>query len=227
MIRSRNLDMVEMVAAGLKGLRDRVVFVGGASTCLHIDDPAAEMIRPTDDVDCAVGVTNRIGYSDLEKQLCALGFTHVTEQGAPLCRWRYQDVVVDVMPDLPEILGFSNRWYSLGILHAKQVVLPSGLSIRCFTLPYFIASKLEAFNSRGGDCRMSHDIEDIVLVLDGKLDFDELYHAPDDVAVYLKEQFKKLLNDSSFMESVSAHLALDSSSDMARAERILGVLRNI
>ena len=56
MIAGHNLDMIETVAAGLGPLRDEAVFVGGASTCLHIDDPAAESVRPTDDVDCVIEV---------------------------------------------------------------------------------------------------------------------------------------------------------------------------
>jgi hypothetical protein len=37
------------------------------------------------------------------------------------------------------------------------------------TAPYFLACKLAAFRSRGeGDYLMSHDMEDIVAVLDGR-----------------------------------------------------------
>lgn len=131
------------------------------------------------------------------------------------------------MPDIPEILGFSNRWYVSGITHAKQIKLPNGLSVRCLTLPYFLASKLEAFKSRGMDYRMSHDIEDIILVLDGKLDFAELHQGPDDVSEYLHGQFQTLLADDAFQESIFAHLAEDSSGDTGRVKRILEALRSM
>jgi len=45
--------------------------------------------------------------------------------------------------------------------------------------PYFLATKLEAFDGRGkGDYLSSHDIEDIVAVLDGRPEIlDELLKA--------------------------------------------------
>ena len=37
------------------------------------------------------------------------------------------------------------------------------------TAPYFLATKFEAFHGRGNsDYRMSHDLEDIVTVIDGR-----------------------------------------------------------
>lgn len=225
MIGGRNLEMIETVAAGLGQLRKEAVFVGGASTCLHIDDPAAEGVRPTEDVDCVIEVSNRTGYSQVEKRLRGLGFSHVMEPGHPICRWRFRGVLVDVMPDDPSILGFSNRWYAEGIENARGIVLPSGLSILSFTLPYFIASKLEAFKSRGSDPRMSHDIEDIIIVLDGKLDFDDIVSTPATVTTYLKEKFQELLSDPSFVECVYGHLPHDPSKGI-RAKRILSFLNS-
>ena len=54
--------------------------------------------------------------------------------------------------------------------------LASGKVIRMVSAPYFLITKLEAFNGRGnGDYLMSHDIEDIVAVLDGRPEiFDEM-----------------------------------------------------
>ena len=46
--------MLELVAQGLKNLREEVVFVGGTTTAFYIDDPAAPDARPTNDVDCIV-----------------------------------------------------------------------------------------------------------------------------------------------------------------------------
>lgn len=36
----------------------------------------------------------------------------------PICRWTYDDEIVDIMPDDPSILGFSNRWYLKEKFHA-------------------------------------------------------------------------------------------------------------
>ncbi|MDE2313915.1 MAG: hypothetical protein KGL04_07060, partial [Elusimicrobia bacterium] len=48
---TKNLALLAIVAQGLKSLKEKVVFVGGAIIDLHLD-PAAPESRPTDDVDC-------------------------------------------------------------------------------------------------------------------------------------------------------------------------------
>src|SRR4030067_503869 len=88
---------------------------------------------------------------------------------APDVRWGAADVIWDVMPTRPEILGFGNEWYQPALDAAVTVVLPSGKRIRMVTAPYFLVTKLAAFDSRGkGDYVASHDMEDIVAVLDGR-----------------------------------------------------------
>lgn len=52
-------------------------------------------------------------YTALSERLRALGLSEDTAPGAPLCPWRRDDLVVDVMPVDEKILGFSNRWYPL------------------------------------------------------------------------------------------------------------------
>jgi hypothetical protein len=42
------------IANALGGLNNEVVFVGGATVSLYIDDPAAEDIRPTKDIDLSI-----------------------------------------------------------------------------------------------------------------------------------------------------------------------------
>jgi hypothetical protein len=50
-----------------------------------------------------------------------------------------------------------------------SVELPSGAGVRSVSAPYFLATKLEAFDGRGsGDYLTSHDIEDLVAVIDGR-----------------------------------------------------------
>ncbi len=48
------------VAEALQDLKDNMVFVGGAVVSLYTDDPAADDIRPTQDVDIAIHIVNRI-----------------------------------------------------------------------------------------------------------------------------------------------------------------------
>lgn len=166
-----SIRMIEIVAEGLGTLLGDIVFVGGSTTGLYIDDPAAPEPRPTDDVDCVIEVSSRKDYSAFEKELRDRGFTHVIGPKVPICRFKYSNIIVDVMPTDPAILGFSNRWYGEAIEQAVEVRLPSKKKIHIFSLPYFLATKLEAFHSRGNkDFRMSTDFEDIVTVLDGAND---------------------------------------------------------
>jgi len=86
-LRDANLAMLEIVAKGLDNLKPSVVFVGGATTAIYLDDEAAPHIRPTDDVDCITEVTSLMDYAHLENQLRVLGFRNAAVSGDPICRW--------------------------------------------------------------------------------------------------------------------------------------------
>lgn len=217
--------MIEVVACGLKELLNDVVFVGGAVTSLYIDDPAAIYIRPTKDVDCIIELTGRQEFSKFESNLRSKGFHNVINDDAPICRWVYNDILVDVMPTDEKILGFSNPWYKDGLSNLLQATLPKDTEISILSLPYFIATKLEAFHGRKEkDFRLSHDIEDIIIILDGILNLDKLYNAPEKVKIYLAEQFREFLGNNTFTESVSSHI--EQGKSPARTKRIMDFLNN-
>lgn len=48
--------MLETVAAALSTVPATIVFTGGATISLYLDEAAAPDIRPTDDVDCVVSI---------------------------------------------------------------------------------------------------------------------------------------------------------------------------
>ena len=103
----------------------------------------------------------------MEEDLRTKGFAHDTSQGAPICRFVYRGIKVDVMPTDSDIMGFSNKWYGEGIENKITKVLPDGTEIFVFSPEYYVAAKLEAHKNRGGDdLRQSHDFEDIIYVLD-------------------------------------------------------------
>jgi hypothetical protein len=78
-----------------------------------------------------------------------------------MCRWTHSELTLDVMPLDSQVLGFANRWYADALRTAGNVQLPSGLLIRSINAPYFLGTKLEAFNGRGKrDFLASHDLED-------------------------------------------------------------------
>ena len=72
------------------------------------------------------------------------------------------------MPTEGSVLDFKNKWYPDGYANSEEVLLPSGQPVRIFSLPYFLASKIEAFKDRGKEnFLLSPDMEDIIAVLNG------------------------------------------------------------
>jgi hypothetical protein len=205
-------------------LADRLVFVGGCATGLLITDPAAAPIRVTQDVDTLVEVASLQEYYRLAEQLRAKGFSEDDRGDAPMCRWRGEDVLLDVMPTREEILGFANRWYPEAMRHAVLVPLspePGALTIRLITAPYFIATKIEAFSDRGhGDFLVSHDFEDLVAVMDGRPSWpEEVLKCDADLRHYLADRFTSWLDDPDFQAALPGQLT-ESGFGSARSERL-------
>ncbi len=224
-MKNPNIHMLEVVAQGLGKFKEEVVFVGGTVTAFYVDDPAAPEARPTNDVDCIVELASTGEYYKLEKELRNLGFKNSMEGRSPLCRWIYKGVIVDVMPTKGDILGFSNQWYPEGIKNKIQVSLPSTSQIYVLALPYFLATKMEAYQDRGkNDPRLSRDIEDIVAVLDGNMEIEKMMLSiQGELGKYLKQAFGKLMRGQHFSEAMRAHLPPTSEKEQraTRLERIL------
>lgn len=225
---TRNVEMLVRTAKALGELRDEVVFVGGAVVDLFITDPAAPRPRFTEDVDVVVEVTTYAAWTRVEERLRALGFREDRRDGAPLCRWLIEDLVVDVMPALERVLGFTNRWYRQAKKQSDERNLPRGVRIRAVTAPLFVATKMEAFRSRGrGDFVASHDLEDIIAVVDGRPALvDEVKAAPLQLGRFLASTVARWLEDPDFLASVQGHLPGDVASQ-ARAPVVLDRLRAI
>lgn len=225
--RSANLEMLAVVAKALKGLKERVVFVGGATIELYVP-PAGPEGRATDDVDCVVEMTSLVKYHELEEELRKLGFTHPMGGGVPICRWGYSGIPVDIMPTGGEVLGFKNRWYAGGMAHARTAVLPDGQTVEIFSAPFLLASKIEAFLDRGrGDFLGSRDMEDIVTVLDGCPNVkEEIEGAPDAVRDFLTRKLREFLQNGRFIDSLQGHIeAVEPRT--GRAEKLLALLKSL
>lgn len=209
-------------------LREQMVFVGGAIAGLLITDPAMPAIRPTDDVDLLCQAAVLADYHAVENQLRDRGFAQDMRPDAPICRWRVGALAVDLMPTLDSILGFSNRWYPLGMDTANRVTLPSGQSIRLISAPVFLATKLEAFAGRGhGDYLFSHDMGDLLAVIDGRdAVLDECRESPSGLRSYLAQKIQQLVSDGAFLDAIPGHLSPDSASQ-ERASDLVDRLRLI
>jgi predicted nucleotidyltransferase len=222
-----NIEMLQTVADGLKELKNDIVFVGGAVAELYADDPASSDIRPTQDVDCTIELSSYKEHTELEEDLRAKGFANDTSQDAPICRWIFRDIKVDVMPTVGKVLGVNNRWYQGGVENRIFKTLPDGTEINVFPPEYYLASKFEAHNDRGGnDLRQSHDFEDIIYILDNCTSIlEDVRNADEDVKNYLKTECESLLENEGLSEGIES--ALPYGSDSNRVEIIEDLILEI
>jgi len=104
------------------------------------------------------------------------------------------------MPVQPELLGFTNRWYPYAVDTAVSVDLGAGVAIRLVSTVAFVATKLEAFASRGGgDFVTSHDLEDVLNIVDGREELaDEMEAAPAELRQAVAAAFAQLLKNPDF-----------------------------
>lgn len=104
------------------------------------------------------------------------------------------------MPTDPKILGFSNRWYSKGIVHSIPFEIAKNMTIKILALPYFIGCKLEALYNRGlSDLRLSKDLEDIVFLLN----YGVKVNAENKVLKkYISDKIEILLNKPELREAI-------------------------
>ena len=210
-----NVAMLMRAVDRLAPIRDRLVFLGGAVTELFITDPGVQGFRRTKDVDVVIDVVNLGEYADtLREQLVQLGLREDVREGAPVCRWLLDDLIVDIMPTRGDILGFSCEWYQLAFDTAQTISLPNGTTIRLVTPACFLATKLTAFANRGRRNPMaSHDLEDVIAVIDGRLEIvGDVANAPADLRAAIATKFGELLTRPDAEEVVAAQLLPDAES---------------
>jgi len=213
-----NTELLFSVLDKLDQLDQRFIIVGGAIVGLLVDHPELIDFRPTKDVDILVEVASRIDYSRLEEKLRALGLRHDTSEDAPICRWIVNpSAKLDVLPLNADILGFSSEWFEEAWEHPQKITLEER-NIETISPVYLIASKLAAFTNRGNqDFWMSHDLEDLITVIDGRESIvDEIQHSKKDVREYIANTLCDYLNETDFIQALPAYL----DSDLASQERL-------
>lgn len=204
--------MLQRVALALgPELAGQMAFVGGCTTALMLTDAVSrEAVRSTDDVDLIVHVLGGAGWYALQEQLRGRGFYSTAEDDV-ICRMRLdfggeRPLIVDFMPDDERVLGFSNRWYADALRTAQTYALPDGTLIRLVTPVYFVATKLEAYRGRGrGDPMESRDIEDLLTVIDGRVELGaEMAAADPALRRAVAVQINELLPEPDFVYVVQS-----------------------
>ncbi len=203
--RTINIGVVAEVAKALCELKEQMVFIGGSVISLYANDPAADEIRPTADIDLTIRLINFNDWNQLQERLGKLGF-FPDPFGHAICSYKYKDIPVDIMASKNGPHGPSNRWYEIGFDHLIKIKAKDE-EIRVFSAPCYLATKFEAYNDRGRDYRTSHDFEDIIYVLDNRTTIvDEIKMAPKQVMDFLKSEIQKITTSPYFDEITEAHL---------------------
>lgn len=219
----KNVVRIKVLAEAFSRLNNKVVFVGGAVVELYCDDPARAEVRPTDDVDVVVEIINLGSYERLEEDLRIIGFNHDMFSSV-MCRYKYHDIVIDIMPTDEHILGFTNIWYKDGLQNSISYDLDDNLTIQIFPLPYFLGSKFEALKSdrHGKDYRYNSDFEDIIYIFDNRINIkNELMDCENNVKIYLQKMISALLQRPYIEEEIIANLEYSSSNQ--RKDTILAI----
>lgn len=202
-----NLALVAQVAIGLEELREKMVFIGGAVISLYTDDPAAEEIRPTSDIDMTINLANYNEWAQMQERLAELKF-YPDPEGHSICSYKYDQIAIDIMPAEDSSIGVSNIWYKPGFKYIQQIELPEGVNINILPSPYFLATKLEAFKDRGAnDFYGSHDYEDIIYLLDNRITIvEEILAADEDVRTYIKQEINGIKKHPQANEILAMHI---------------------
>jgi predicted nucleotidyltransferase len=159
-----NIAATKKIAQALGKLNNRVAYVGGAVVSFYIDDHSAEDVRPTKDIDITLEIASLGELEKIREELTQKGFYQSSEDQI-ICRFRYEDIKVDVMSTKAIGWAPANPWFEPGYKNLIQFDIEN-TSINCLSLPYYLATKFTAFYDRGSkDPRTSHDFEDIVYLL--------------------------------------------------------------
>lgn len=143
---------------------------------------------------------SRLLQNMFEMNVQKLGFKRDTKDRIN-CRWRSEAIVVDFMPG-NQIAGYiNNKWYQAAMEYAEKLQLSSGKTVKIISPIYLMATKLEAFHSRGKlkipeifDGEANKDLEDIVHLIEGRdVLLNELNQAPLSVQAYVKSQLNKII----------------------------------
>lgn len=222
---SINRIATKRVALALGELNERAIYVGGAVVSLYIDDNSAEDVRPTKDVDISLEIVGLGELEQLRGELNERGFYQSSEDNV-ICRFRFEDIKVDVMSTIPVGWAPANPWFKEGFNKAFEIDL-DGVRIKILPLVYYLATKFEAYNNRGGnDPRASHDYEDIVYLLNHTSYLkEEVLRSDKKVRDYLKDWFSQILTNGIMQEAIIGHLFYEG--QMTRYERIIELLSEI
>lgn len=191
------------VANALKQWNEEVVFVGGFAIELYKEKVLPVPPRVTNDVDCIIDISNRGKYFLFQEALRELAFVEDSTHGAPICRWKFEDIIIDIMPTDENILGFSNPWYKTGLEQKETFILEDETKIYILPIELYVATKMVAMRNREGgvDLRYNKDLEDIIYLTCMRENLrEDLVSDNQELQDFFKREFAWLVSDSVYIK---------------------------
>lgn len=195
-------QLIDVAIENLGTIANDMLFVGGSIVPMLFTS-GDNYFRATRDVDCVIDVQALVDYYEFTYRLKQAGFVEVSEDGSPICRWHKEDCIIDIMPTT-DIIGFTNSWYAPAFKHPVKYFINVKTTINVISAVYFIATKLEAFRSRGnGDFIASHDMEDIISVIECRPEIShEILVSEADVKSFIVRQFRIFCKTPRFLNDI-------------------------
>lgn len=196
----------QKIARALGDLNEKVVYVGGAIVSFYIDDTSADDVRPTKDIDISMEIASLSELEQIREELNRKGFYQSSEDSV-ICRFRYEDIKVDVMSTKAVGWAPANPWFEPGYQNLISFTIDD-IEIKCLSLPYYLATKFTAFYGRGSkDARSSHDFEDIVYLLNYTSNWvTQIVNSDINLKQYLIKCFSDILEDNVKQEAIFGNL---------------------
>jgi predicted nucleotidyltransferase len=224
---AEHVRAIRAVVAAFGEQAEHFVFVGGCVLGLYARAEGPPL-RVTEDVDCISSLSPWGLQAKILAELCDAGV--IVPDEALMCRYRIVDatVVVDVLSPEGFNVGGVNPWFARAVARAARYPIGEGDAVRAVTPPYFLATKLVAFEDRGPDAQFSKDAEDIVALaveVPSLVDEVQAEGLRDDVAALWERVFDKYgLARSDLADFVDWHL---DRQDGAHRDRVIGALAHL
>lgn len=206
-----NEEIIKKIAIALGDLNDKVVYVGGAVVSLYADDPAADDVRPTKDIDIFLEIASYGKLALLQEEIAKKGFFPAKDEEV-ICRFKYEDILIDIMATKEVGWAQADKWFEPGMKKLERFQI-ADKTINILHISYFLATKFNAFHDRNDEARVSRHFEDIVYVLDNRINLvKEIISSPDDVRNFLIQEFKEIVKPE-YKEAILAHLFYESQTE--------------
>ncbi len=200
-----NQSKLREVAEGMGEVRESVVFLGGVVLPYLLTEDLSHYVRYAKDVDFIVDFDNKADLFAFEDALFERGFKKLST-GA-VSQWLLGRIKVEALPADPEVFTFNNQWCAEAMHHAERIDIGEGLCVNTISAPYYLGTKLNAFDRRGfGNFSKSKDVFDMLLIFAGHEGIEEeiVRHTSKVFRTFFWEKMTKIREDSDNFSNVAA-----------------------